>query len=173
MPVATRYRAELAWIPVLVVVGLAALGVVAYAIAARRRRSGLELEELGVAEQLTEVLDDTLDDLRAEPDARRAVIAAYARLERSLAAAGLPRRRHETAEEYVTRILSRLEVDAEPVRALTELFARAKFSQHDVDGTMKLAAIDALERIRDELRVAAQRARAAEPPLAEPRTATP
>ena len=34
------------------------------------------------------VLDETLDDLRAEPDARRAIIAAYARLERVLAAHG-------------------------------------------------------------------------------------
>ena len=53
-----------------------------------------------------------LDDLRAEPDPRRkAVIAAYARLERVLAAAGRPRQLTETAEEYVVRILDRLEVD--------------------------------------------------------------
>ena len=36
-----------------------------------------------------DVLDETLDDLRAETDPRRAVIAAYARMERALAAFGL------------------------------------------------------------------------------------
>ncbi len=103
------------------------------------------------------MLDDSLDDLRAEPDARRAVIAAYARLERTFAASGLARVRQETAEEYVGRILGGLEVDARLVRRLAELFARAKFSQHRVDESMKDEAIAALAQIRDQLREAAER----------------
>ena len=43
--------------------------------------------------EAADVLDESLDDLRAEPDARRAVIAAYARLERTFAASGLARAR--------------------------------------------------------------------------------
>ena len=81
---------------------LAALG--AYVVAERRanrgRRSGEEL-----AEQLAVVLDETLDDLRAEADPRRAIIAAYARLERVLAANGVPRRVAETSNEYLARVL--------------------------------------------------------------------
>ncbi len=156
------YQAEFAWIPVLVILGLIAASVAAFAIASRRRRQALGEDDAAVAEQLADVLDETLDDLRAEPDPRRAVIAAYARLERSFAAAGLPRRAEETAVEYVPRALDRLEVDPGPVRKLTGLFTTAKFSHHSVDDGMKLEAISALERIRDDLRAAA--AQAAEPP---------
>jgi Domain of unknown function (DUF4129) len=156
-PTGRTYEAEFAWIPVLVVVALVATGVGAYFLAARRRRRLLGPTDERAAEQVADALEDTLDDLRAEPDARRAVIAAYARLERALAATGLPRWRTETAAEYVGRILERLEVDGAPVRTLTDLFTRAKFSQHDVDATMKETAIDALVQIRDELRAAAHR----------------
>ena len=63
----------------------------------------------------------------------QAVIAAYARLERALAAYGLPRRPSEAPEEYVARILVDLDVGTASVRRLTSLFERAKFSQHVVD----------------------------------------
>jgi hypothetical protein len=155
---------------VLVVVMLAATGIAACVIAARRRGRAIDPADEDVAEQVAEDIDETLDDLRAEPDPRRAVIAAYARLERALGASGVPRRPAETAEEYVARVLDRLDVDGVPVRVLTDLFAWAKFSQHDVDEAMKLRAIASLEQIRNELRDAAQRreeerdlARAAEP----------
>ncbi|OFW70942.1 MAG: hypothetical protein A2Y55_01390 [Actinobacteria bacterium RBG_16_68_12] len=150
------YEPEFAWLPVLVVLGLAALGVAAAFLAARRRASSLEADAV-VAERLADVLDDTLDDLRAETDPRRAVIAAYARLERALSAHGFPRRRAETQQEYVARILDDLDVDRRSVRRLTDLFTRAKFSQHDVDVGMKEEAIAALEQVRDELRTAEAR----------------
>ena len=59
---------------------------------------------------LADVLDETLDDLRAETDPRRAVIAAYARMERALAAYGLPRSPAEAPDEYLQRIFADLEV---------------------------------------------------------------
>src|SRR5262249_25623632 len=62
------------------------------------------------AEALAEVLDDTLDDLRNEGDPRRAVIAAYARMERTMAAYGLPRIPSEAPEEYLRRMLAGLDV---------------------------------------------------------------
>jgi hypothetical protein len=155
------YQAEFAWIPVLIIIGLIVAVVVAFTLASRRRSQARD-DDAVVAEQLADVLEETLDDLRAEPDPRRAVIAAYARLERSFASAGVPRRKQETAMEYVPRALEGLEVDPVAVQALTELFTTAKFSQHPVDDGMKGDAISALERIRDDLRAAA--ARAAEPP---------
>jgi hypothetical protein len=164
------YQAEFAWIPVLVILGLIAAAVAAFTIASRRQRRALGDDDAAVAEQLADVLEETLDDLRTEPDPRRAVIAAYARLERSFAAAGVPRREEETAVEYVPRALAGLDVDTAAVRTLTELFTTAKFSHHPVDEGMKLEAISALERIRDDLRAAA--ARAAEPP-GEPEPAQP
>jgi hypothetical protein len=152
---ATPYDPEFAWIPVLVVTALAAIGAAAY-VAARRRRLA-EAGEEDLAAAVAEVLDDTLDDLRAEADPRRAVIAAYARLERTLAAHGLPRKKAETPEEYTGRVLRQLDVRERAVRRLTELFARAKFSQHEVDARMKDEAIDALQLVRDELREARER----------------
>lgn len=151
------YEAEFAWIPVLVVVVLATVAGAAYLVAGRRGRAARASDETALAERLADVLDDTLDDLRAEPDPRRAVVAAFARLERALAAVGMPRAGAETADEYVTRVLERLEVDPGAVGRLTRLFAQAKFSQHEIDDSMKEAAIDAFEQVRDELRLAARR----------------
>jgi hypothetical protein len=148
------YEPQFAWIPVLAVVVLAAAGAFAYYLATRQRANALGVGA-DVADTLADVLDDTLDDLRAEADPRRAVIGAYARLERVLAAHGFPRRTSETQEEYVGRILDEFEVDRRFVRRLTELFLRAKFSQHAVDTGMKEEAIEALEQVRDELREAA------------------
>lgn len=145
------------WIPVLVIVSLAAVGIAAYVLAGRRQRPPLAFDDAVAAEEVASLLDDSLDDLRAEPDPRRAVIAAYARLERALGASGLPRRQEETADEYVTRILDSLEVERDAVRTLSDLFRRAKFSHHDVSEAMKAEAIAALARIRDELRAAARR----------------
>ncbi|MBA3332524.1 MAG: DUF4129 domain-containing protein [Actinobacteria bacterium] len=150
------YEPELAWIPVLVVLALIAAGVGAYVVAGRRRAQVLDPGQIRLAEEAADVLDESLDDLRAEPDARRAVIAAYARLERTFAAAGLARVRQETAEEHVGRILGELEVDGRLVRRLADLFAWAKFSNHRVDEAMKDEAITALAQIRDELRAAAR-----------------
>ena len=99
------------------------------------------------------MLDDTLDDLRAEADPRRAIIAAYARLERVLAANGVARaavRDRRRSTFAASSPSSSLGSDA--VERLTALFARAKFSQHDVDPAMKEEAIGALEQVRDELR---------------------
>ena len=99
-------------------------------------------------------MDESLDDLRAEPDPRRAVIAAYARLERVLASHGLPRKRSEAPLEYLSRMLGELAVSASAARRLTDLFERAKFSQHAVGPEMKNEAIGALETVRDDLAAA-------------------
>jgi Domain of unknown function (DUF4129) len=147
------YEPSVSWIPIAVVVGLVLAGVVAYVVSERRARGARRSREV-LAEQLAVVLDDTLDDLRAEADPRRAIIAAYARLEHVLAANGVPRRAAETPDEYLPRVLHDLELDSGAVECLTALFTRAKFSQHDVDTAMKEEAIGALEQVRDELRFA-------------------
>jgi hypothetical protein len=114
---------------------------------AARRRS--------LAEALATALEDTLDDLRRERDARRAVIAAYARMERLLAASGVEREPFEAPHEYLARVLLELDAGAQPVQTLTQLFELAKFSDHEIGTAPKERAIDALEEIRDGLRAAA------------------
>lgn len=103
------------------------------------------------AEAVAAILDDTLDDLRGERDPRRAVIATYARMERALAAHGLPRQRSEAPLEYLERALEELSASASSASRLTRLFEWARFSDHPVEPGMKEEAIQALEAVRDEL----------------------
>jgi membrane protease YdiL (CAAX protease family) len=107
--------------------------------------------ELTVAEDFAASIDDAIDDLESEPDARRAVIAAYARMEAALGRNGLQRERSETALEYLRRVLLGLTSRGEPVRRLTGLFEQAKFSDHAIDTGMKHDAIGALREIRADL----------------------
>ena len=144
------------WLPAIVMLSLAVVGavVVGYIMlrGPARKRQPTEAE---LAAQLSAVLDDSLDDLRAERDPRTAVIATYARMETTLAGAGLPRSVAETPLEYLGRVLRELlHTSAEAVARLTALFERAKFSPHEIDGGMKNDAIEALVDVRDELRAA-------------------
>jgi uncharacterized membrane protein YidH (DUF202 family) len=145
------YQPGISWLVVAVVVLLSVAAVTAYVISQRRARTGTRASE-ELAAQLALALDDALDDLRAEADPRRAIVAAYARMERVLAASGVPRHGAETADEYLGRVLLELAPGSDAVARLTDLFTQAKFSHHDVDATMKEDAIQALEEVRDELR---------------------
>ena len=141
------------WEVFVVVGGLLLLGGGIYAARRRsqQRRFG---EKADAASALSAALDDSLDDLRAERDPRRAVIAAYARMERTLGRHGLPRRPFEAPLEYLARVLHELRVRSGAVLALTELFERAKFSRHEIDAEMKDEAIGALIAVRDDLEAA-------------------
>ena len=149
-----RYQPEFALIPVLIVSALAASGLAAAWWSAKARKRARGFDETTLAEALSDVLEETLEDLRAERDPRRAVIAAYARLERAVGAYGLPRRPAEAPLEYLGRMLGELSVSRPAVRRLTLLFERAKFSQHEVGLEMKEQAIAALQQVQEELRAA-------------------
>jgi uncharacterized protein DUF4129 len=141
---------EVQWPVLLVAGGVVLLGFGLY-LARRQLAPKQLLGSIGAATALSEALDDSLDDLRAERDARRAVIAAYARMEGVLDRHGLPRRRSEAPLEYLARVLRELRVRSAAVLALTELFERAKFSRHRIDAEMKEEAIGALVAVRDDL----------------------
>jgi hypothetical protein len=137
------------WTAAALVLGLLlVLGFVAFTMTRRRLKSPSRLLQA----ELARALDESLDDLRAEADFRRAVIAAYSRMERVLDRHGRPRLPAETPFEYLARALSGLDVGETEARRLTELFEWAKFSASDVDARMRDEAVDALERLRDELR---------------------
>jgi hypothetical protein len=109
-----------------------------------------------VGDELAAAVSESIDDLRREPDARRAVIAAYARMEAVLARYGQPRRPSEAPFEFLARVLLDLRVRADAVRELTELFERAKFSDHEIDQQMKERAIAAFASVKDDLRASAE-----------------
>jgi hypothetical protein len=139
------------------VLGGSALLAAAY-FARRRRRADDELEpEPGASpeEVLSAVVREAIDDLRSEPDPRRAVIAAYARMEAVLGRHGHARRAAEAPYEYVQRVLTDLNVAPDAIAELTELFELAKFSPHRIGEDLRERAIAAFVAVRDEVKVAA------------------
>jgi hypothetical protein len=123
-----------------------------YSWRTRKKRTTVPLElEQTVTEDFASSIGDAIDDLEAEPDARRAVIAAYARMEAVLGRNDLQRRPSETPVEYLRRILLGLTSRGDSVSRLTSLFEQAKFSRHTIDESMKQDAISALREIRDDL----------------------
>jgi hypothetical protein len=139
-------------VPFLLVLGAAGAAFGALYVAEKRRKRRLP-REAAVADELAEALDETLEDLRAEHDPRRAVIAAYARMERILAAHGIPRRRFEAPHEYLARVLDEL-TRGQAAERLTRLFERARFSTHAIGAPMKDEAIEAVEALQAELAAA-------------------
>ena len=130
----------------------------ARARADRRRRGRLVLprppdppKEKDEPDELLVAVDLSLEDIENEPDPRRAVIRAYGRMERALGSYGLARRPAETPLEYLARALTSLRVGRRSVERLSALFERAKFSQHEIDLSMKSEALSALGALRDEL----------------------
>jgi hypothetical protein len=138
------------WEELAIVLGvLLGLGLLA---AATRGRLAPAADRRRPPEVLAAALDESLDDLRTDPDLRRAIIAAYARMEKALAAAGIPRHHAEAPLEYVERALYSLDTSADAILRLTDLFQWARFSQHEPDPSMRDEAVDALIAVRDELR---------------------
>jgi hypothetical protein len=156
-PAPKRFEPTFQWTVLWIAVAvLVAVGI--YLYTQRRRKSAMKplpIPEADVAGDLAATIGIAIDDLEAEPDARRAVIAAYARMEGALARHGLRRRPSETPLEYLRQVLLELTSRHEPVTRLTELFEQAKFSRREIDTGMKLEAIDALRAIRDDLQTAA------------------
>jgi uncharacterized membrane protein len=150
LPATPARTAHFEWPLVLGIAGLVLLGGVWMYVRGRRRLAPL-YEERGLEADMVTAIESTIDDLRRETDARRAVIAAYAVMERTLARHGLARHRSEAPREYLANILRGLHVRESAVVSLTRLFEFAKFSGHAVDTTMKEEAIDALIAIRDDL----------------------
>jgi len=142
---------QLRWDEVAIVLGLLAVAGIVGVLSSRRPRRFLS--PLGRdPDAVAAALDESIDDLRADPDLRRAIIAAYARMETALAVAGIPRRPSEAPLEYLERALLNLHASADSVRTLTELFEWARFSHHEPEPSMRDEAVDALVAVRDELR---------------------
>lgn len=149
---APTYQPSFEWAAAALGVGVAALA--AGTIAARRAvgRRGERRNEEQLAAALARALDESIDDIVDEPDTRRAIIRAYARMESALDCCGLPRRESEAPLEYLSRVLLELDVRSRPVESLTELFERAKFSDHHLSAELKQDAIDALQDVRADVR---------------------
>jgi hypothetical protein len=140
------------------VAGAVAVGLVvallAGAVALRRERPQEAVArtdgEPARAEGL-EAVEESLDALLGEPDHRRAVVAAYSRMERLFAGRGVPRGRSETGREHVDRALRDLGAPADVTAVLADRFEAARFSDRPVGPDDRRAAVDALTALRDAL----------------------
>lgn len=125
--------------------------VVAAAFVVRRvRRSRRGREALTATHAEPEPADLGLERLRSERDPRRAVIGAYALMDRLMADRALARRRSEAPLEYLGRMTAAGFARITALGRLTRLYARARFSNHPIDRAMQAEAVDAVETIAAE-----------------------
>lgn len=132
-----------------------AAGIVALAVAAAllllRRSTGPFLRPADPGRAVAAAVDDGLEALHRERDPRRAVVLAYAAMERALARRGWPRAEAEAPFEYLARLSSGARVAPSHLHGLTELFEVARFSEHEVNEPMRTAAVSHLESVRADL----------------------
>lgn len=101
--------------------------------------------------QLAAAVEDSLEDLQREPDARAAIIKIYRHFERVLGAAAVPRRPWQTPVEFMRAVLGKSRLPPGPIRSLTGLFELARFSQHPVGAAERESAWQSLIEIRAAL----------------------
>ena len=118
----------------------------------RLRVAEPEREASDVPESVVRAVGDSIDQIERDPDARRAIIRAYAQMEHAFDDAGIPRRPHEAPFEYLGRALRGLRVSPPAAGRLAALFERARFSQHVVGTETKHEAIGALREIERQMR---------------------
>lgn len=117
----------------------------------RLRVADPEREASDVPESVVRALGDSIDQIERDPDARRAIIRAYAQMEHAFDDAGIPRRPYEAPFEYLGRALRGLRVSPPAAGRLAALFERARFSQHVVGAETKHEAIGALREVEREM----------------------
>ena len=148
------YEPSVSWLPIAVVVGLVLAGIVAYVVVGATRAPRPDARA-----RLSPSSSRSSSTRRSTTCVPRPTRAARSSPRTPASSACSPRTAFhadtaETSDEYLPRVLHDLALDARAVERLTALFTRAKFSHHDVDAAMKEEAIDALEQVRDELRLA-------------------
>ena len=132
-----------------VMAGLGALGLALWsALGDRMVPDGPDSDSAMPAVPLRTAVEESLDDLRAEGDPRRAIVRCYARFERVAADSGLERRPWLTPTEFMREVLARLSLPRAAVPTLTGLFELARFSHHPLGPSERDRAVDALHEIR-------------------------
>jgi hypothetical protein len=123
----------------------AALVVVALIAVRRIRRRRAAADDPALVHRPAVAAEEVdVDALRREPDPRRAVIAAYAAMERVMAARAFGRRRAEAPLEYAGRLAAAGAAGADHARRLTGLYVVARFGTRPVVAAERTAAADAV-----------------------------
>jgi hypothetical protein len=134
----------------LLLAGFGSLGVVLAVFFADRLRPQ-PLIFMSRRVPLTAAVEESLDDLRREPDTRTAILRIYGSFERALAAASLPRRPWQTPIEFMRTVLAKLPLPEQAIARLTAVFELARFSGHAITAAQRDIAWQSLIEIRDTL----------------------
>jgi hypothetical protein len=134
-----------AWLPwtILGIVLVAILAGVAVLVL-RRGRAPADAPEPAAADQAVQA---AIAALEADADPRGAVIAAYAAMQRTLAAHGLVRSPSEAPREFLRRVLVANRAAEEDAGTLTGLFEEARFSTHPISERTRERALSALRSL--------------------------
>ena len=97
---------------------------------------------------LAEAVEESLEDLRAEVDARRAIVRCYGRFERVAAGSGVERKPWHTPMEFMREALTRLPGPGGAMPTLTGLFELARFSHRALGPGERDRALEALDEIK-------------------------
>ncbi|MGH7104795.1 MAG: DUF4129 domain-containing protein [Acetobacteraceae bacterium] len=159
-PSATRavLHAPIAGWSVTVVLGLLAVGAIAFALwlisnnhwmLLRRPRRRQRVS--GLAAALDAATGSAVEDLINDPDPRRAVIACYRRCERAVAEQRHPRYPWQTPREFIAAAMGALKLPAGAVGTLLGVFERARFGEVAMHGSDRDTALRAVATIRAAL----------------------
>lgn len=150
-----------------VVVALIALVTLAVLLLRRQEVVELDDEDEDEDEQDEETVARAMAAGRAAVrdeailDARQAIVACFAAMERALAGVGgdVAPRLADTPEEVLRRGIAGCRLPEPPATTLLELFREARFSMHPMDGTDRARADRALAEMLESLGVGAGRGR--------------
>jgi hypothetical protein len=134
-------------------------GIVVCVVLLRRRQPGHEVLPPAEASpaggqqgDLREAVSSGRRALAELDDARAAIIACYAAMERSLAAAGADHEAADTPDEFLARAVAAGLVRGAAAGELTGLFYEARFSAHELTAAQRDTARDALDQLAADLR---------------------
>jgi heme/copper-type cytochrome/quinol oxidase subunit 2 len=142
-----------AWLPwtvlAIVVVAIAVVIVVLVIRRARFARAASDQAAAGAA------VEAAIDALESDLDPRRAVIAAYGAMQRSLGEHGVARSPAEAPREYLQRVLLASRASEHESTTLTGLFEEARYSSHPISEHVREVALSALRSLQGHLRAEA------------------
>jgi hypothetical protein len=138
------------WLPWVILAIVLTAGIAMAAWLLRRRLRPIR-DERADESATGAAVQAAIGALGSVEDPRRAVIAAYAAMERTLAGNGVARSPAEAPREYLRRILVASSATEHEAKTLTGLFEEARFSLHPISEHVRELALSELGSLRARL----------------------
>jgi hypothetical protein len=138
------------WLP-WTALGIAALALATGGFVLWLRRARPPIDDLSAAATGAAV-DAAIGALESDRDPRRAVIAAYGAMQRTLGEHGLVSSPAEAPREYLSRVLLERGATEREATTLTGLFEEARYSTHPIPERVRGLALSALRSLQGRVR---------------------